>query len=746
MTTKTGHLNPNLLSAEMARLMTTAAGNMAGYTLVRLTPQLLLRTFLDHPESAAGRILGELIQRRGVDRDALVRSVETMARYAPGREANFRFTDDFGRDIPLAEELLLVIDEALSTAQAREERQVDSSHALAAMADPRVTTMGVLQRVGITQAAIVELLKSNSADSATRLLRDWLTEAREGDPAALYPREGLQREMVSLLGLAGPRHMLLAGPEGSGRRSLARSLALLLAAGNGQGIRSAVEMSESALLDDPLAAVRAGLRRASGGILIVPDFGRFIPSRSAPSPFPAQVNREIQKALISTDQVVIGTVTPPEYERLSQVAVIRQHSHRIAVPPANPAETVAVLGYHRARLEREYGITVEPDALETAARLAGQYLKTSALPGSAVQLADRACALVRMAAEGHLVHETTAADALLSADDVMVAASRMTGIPVTKLGEDEQSKYANMVEHLHERIIGQEEAVMAVSRAVKIARVGLRNPKRPIGSFLFLGPSGVGKSELAKALAEFMFGGENAMLTLDMTEYQDQASVNRLIGAPPGYVGFEGGGQLTDFVRRRPYSVVLLDEIEKAHPRVLDVLLQVLDEGRLTDGQGRLTTFSETVVIMTSNIGSHTLLTPVIGERERKLVLDAVLEFLRPEFLNRIDDVILFHQLTPDQLARILDILLRQELRLAAGQGLTLDVTPEARRWILARNTQPEFGARPLRRLISRHLTEELADFLLRQGSNARGATIRVSADSDTDPKLTFTTTGALPT
>ncbi|MCA9934433.1 MAG: AAA family ATPase, partial [Anaerolineales bacterium] len=283
-----------------------------------------------------------------------------------------------------------------------------------------------------------------------------------------------------------------------------------------------------------------------------------------------------------------------------------------------------------------------------------------------------------------------------------------------------QSKYANMVEHLHQRIIGQEEAVMAVSRAVKTARVGLRNPKRPIGSFLFLGPSGVGKSELAKALAEFMFGTEDAMIVLDMSEYQEEASVNRLIGAPPGYVGYEGGGQLTDFVREHPYTVVLFDEVEKAHPRVLDVLLQVMDEGRLTDGQGQLTTFSETVIIMTSNLGAMHMLVPIIGEAERVLVVEEVRHFFRPEFLNRLDEVIMFHQLTGPQLAQILDLMLKGELKLAAQQNMALEITAEAKNWLLAQNDQPEYGARPLRRIIARNLREPLADFLLTQQRNGR--------------------------
>jgi ATP-dependent Clp protease ATP-binding subunit ClpB len=272
--------------------------------------------------------------------------------------------------------------------------------------------------------------------------------------------------------------------------------------------------------------------------------------------------------------------------------------------------------------------------------------------------------------------------------------------------------------------------VLAVSRAVKIARVGLRDPRRPIGSFLFLGPSGVGKSELAKALAEFLFGSEDAMLTLDMSEYQNEGSVNRLIGAPPGYVGYEGGGQLTDYARDHPYSVILFDEVEKAHERVFDVLLQVLEEGRLTDGQGRTATFSEAVIIMTSNLGARHLMVPLVGVRERELVMAEVHAFFRPEFLNRLDDVIFFHQLTPEQLALILDLMLKKEFRLAAQQGIELTVTPDARAWLLAQNDQPEFGARPLRRIIGRYLREPLADFLLTQQVRGK-TTVRVAVQAE---------------
>lgn len=392
-----------------------------------------------------------------------------------------------------------------------------------------------------------------------------------------------------------------------------------------------------------------------------------------------------------------------------------------------------MLQFHKPRLEADYKLTVTREALETAVSLASQYIQNVALPASAVQLADRACALVSLIQQEQIPTEQGASktDGQVDGEDVMVAASQMTKIPISKLGADEQGRYANMVGHIQERLIGQEEAVMAVSRAVKIARVGLRSPKRPIGSFLFLGPSGVGKSELAKALAEFMFGSESKMLTLDMSEYQEEASVNRLIGPPPGYVGFQGGGQLTNFVRDNPYTVVLFDEVEKANDKVFDVLLQLLDEGRLTDGQGRPTNFSETVVIMTSNLGARHMLTPAIGEYERELVMAEVHKFFRPEFLNRVDDIVLFHQLTAEQLAQIFDLLLKQEAKLAAQQGLELVVSPKAKTWILAQNTQPEFGARPLRRLIDRHLREPLADHLLKAGASAQGAIVMVDGNEE---------------
>jgi ATP-dependent Clp protease ATP-binding subunit ClpC len=676
--------------------------------------------------------LQRLHKQRGADFEDLLQRVEMMARSNKGRNANFDFTDDFGKDIPLDEEMLVIIDEGLTIAQAREELKVGSGHALAAMAQPNVTTFAVLQRVGITSAAVISLLDDVVTERRTEIVRDFVQEAQQGKATAVYQREKLQRDLISLLLLSNKRHVILVGPEGVGKRTLAYSLAQLLAEGRGPGnLRSLVEMNEMALLENPLATMRSGMRRASGGVLLIPDIRRFFGDRLRAS-FPPEVNRELQKALLNNEQVVIGTATMADYELLSREHLIRQNTNRLDVLAATRDEAVAVLAFHEQRLEQEYEIEVRREALVTAVTLAGQYIKKVALPAAAVQLADRSCALVRMATQEHIANlPEVEPDGRMDSEDVMVAASMMTKIPISRLSEDEQSKYASMTERLHERIIGQGEAVLAVSRAVKTARVGLRDPKRPIGSFLFLGPSGVGKTELAKAVAEFMFGSEEAMLVLDMSEYQEEASVNRLIGAPPGYVGYEGGGQLTDFVREKPYTVMLLDEVEKAHPRVLDVLLQVMEEGRLTDGQGRLTSFSETVIIMTSNLGADIMLVPLIDERVRESVLLAVRRFFRPEFLNRLDEIILFHQLTGSQLTQILDLMLKKEFALAAKQGIELRLTQGAKEWLLAQNDQPEFGARPLRRIIGRYLREPLADFLLSRPHQHEKTVVTVDAGAE---------------
>ncbi|MFN2390286.1 MAG: ATP-dependent chaperone ClpB [Actinomycetota bacterium] len=318
-------------------------------------------------------------------------------------------------------------------------------------------------------------------------------------------------------------------------------------------------------------------------------------------------------------------------------------------------------------------------------------------------------------------------------EDIAEVVSRWTGVPVARLMEGEVHKLIRMEEGLHERVVGQAEAVAAVSNAIRRARSGLSDPDRPIGSFIFLGPTGVGKTELARALADFMFDDERAMVRIDMSEYQERHAVSRLVGAPPGYVGYDEGGQLTEAVRRRPYSVILLDEIEKAHPDVFNILLQILEDGRLTDSQGRVVDFKNTVVIMTSNLGSQWLLATSETEASmREKVMDSVRQHFKPEFLNRVDEVIVFHRLGPEHLTRIVDIQLRRLTARLARRDISLTVTEAAERYLAAKGYEPSYGARPLKRLIQREIENELALRLL-DGSFRDGDTIEVDADAEQD-------------
>jgi len=340
------------------------------------------------------------------------------------------------------------------------------------------------------------------------------------------------------------------------------------------------------------------------------------------------------------------------------------------------------------------------------------------------QLREEERRLAEVQRQGRLLKEE------VDADDIAEIVSKWTGIPVAKLMESEMEKLVHMEERLHERVVGQDEAVRAVSNAIRRARAGLQDPNRPLGSFIFLGPTGVGKTELARALAEFLFDDERAMVRIDMSEYQERHTVSRLIGAPPGYVGYEEGGQLTEAVRRRPYSVVLFDEIEKAHPEVFNVLLQVLDDGRLTDGQGRTVDFRNTVIIMTSNLGSEYIqaLLPYREEEAYQRVMEAVRAHFRPEFLNRIDEIIMFRPLTREQLSQIVDIQLRQVRQRLKQRNITLQVTLRAKEWLAERGYDPVYGARPLKRVIQRELLDRLANKILR-GEVRDGDTVIVDVD-----------------
>jgi ATP-dependent Clp protease ATP-binding subunit ClpB len=393
------------------------------------------------------------------------------------------------------------------------------------------------------------------------------------------------------------------------------------------------------------------------------------------------------------------------------------------------AEKTAIAAIRATKTELEQlQVRIEQAQRETDYETAAK-LQYETLPQLQRQLKEQEETVAALQGPGSLLREE------VTADNIAEIVAAWTGIPVTKLMEGELEKLVKMEERLHLRVVGQDEAIEAVSDAVRRARAGLGDPRRPLGSFMFLGPTGVGKTELARALAEFLFDDDTAMTRIDMSEYMEKFSVSRLIGAPPGYVGYEEGGQLTEAVRRRPYQVILLDEIEKAHPDVFNILLQVLDDGRLTDGQGRTVDFKNAVIIMTSNVGSQ-LISAVSGGREdravyesmKRQVTDALRAQFRPEFLNRIDEIIVFHALTEEHLGQIVDLLLAGLQRRLAEQDLTIELTPAAKQLIVREGTDPAYGARPLKRTIQRLAENPLARALLR-GEFKPGDHIKVDAD-----------------
>ncbi|MFI5891348.1 ATP-dependent Clp protease ATP-binding subunit [Actinoplanes sp. NPDC051513] len=501
----------------------------------------------------------------------------------------------------------------------------------------------------------------------------------------------------------------------------------------------------------------------------------------------------LKPALARGQLRVVGATTLDEYRKhIEKDAALARRFQPVLVGEPSVEDTVAILRGLRDNYEAHHQVRITDEALDAAAELSDRYITDRYLPDKAIDLIDQAGARVRLrvktpsadtrederlleqlsrdrdqavAAENYekasqlrdemneirarLEEATVSKDGVPQVTDADIAevVSRATGIPVNQLTEEERERLLRLEGHLHDRVIGQDDAVEAVSEAVRRSRAGLGDPDRPVGSFLFLGPTGVGKTELARSLAEALFGDSDRMIRLDMSEFQERHTVSRLVGAPPGYVGYDEAGQLTEAVRRRPYSVVLLDEIEKAHPDVFNVLLQVLDDGRLTDSQGRTVSFKNTVLIMTSNIGSDiisgTRRSVGFGAADAKSSADEELrerldrrlrEQLRPEFINRIDEIIVFRQLETDQLRQITELMLQETRRRLQNQNIGLEISAEAVDWLADKGFQPEFGARPLRRTIQRELDNRLSKLLLSSDLKA-GQTVKVDV---ADGKLVF--------
>ncbi|MGW1161442.1 ATP-dependent Clp protease ATP-binding subunit [Streptomyces sp. NPDC002513] len=603
--------------------------------------------------------------------------------------------------------------------------------------------------------------------------RDLTDEARSGRLDPVVGRAVEIEQTIEVLSRRTKNNPVLIGDPGVGKTAIVEGLAQRIVAGEVPKVlkdRRVVALDMAGLVagtqyrgqfEERLKKVIDEVTGAKKGIILFIDELHQVVGAGATGEGSMDAGNILKPALARGDLSVVGATTLDEYrKRIEKDAALERRFQPVMVPEPTVEETIEILRGLRDSYEAHHQVRYMDEALDAAASLSDRYISDRFLPDKAIDLMDQAGARVQLRSMGGPTETTeleerlgrlrrekdeavstedferasevkrriaeleqqlseagdggVATTPLVTVDDIAEVLSARTGIPVSQLTETERERLMKLEELLHERVIGQDQAVTAVAQAVRRGRAGMGDPDRPTGSFLFLGPTGVGKTELAKALAELLFGDPDRMVRFDMSEFQEKHTVSRLVGSPPGYVGYEEAGQLTEAVRRKPYSVVLFDEVEKAHPDIFNLLLQVLDDGRLTDAQGRTVDFRNTVVIMTSNIASKHILDHQGDVEEIRDDLMAELKaHFRPEFLNRIDEVIIFHALGREDLVQIVDLLLEGTRRRLHAQGVRLEVRDAAKEWLAHRGYQPEFGARPLRRTLQTELDNRLSNMLL---------------------------------
>jgi ATP-dependent Clp protease ATP-binding subunit ClpC len=639
--------------------------------------------------------------------------------------------------------------------------------------------------------------------------------AQEGklDPVVGRTRE-IER-VIQILGRRTKNNPVLIGEPGVGKTAIAEGLAQRIVQGDVPDIladKRVVSLDIGLLVagtkyrgefEERLKKIMDEIRNAGNIILVIDEVHTLIGAGAAEGAIDAA--NILKPALARGELQCIGATTLDEYRKhIERDAALERRFQPIMVGEPSVSETIEILFGLRERYEQHHKLKISDAALEAAAKLADQYISDRFLPDKAIDLIDEAASRVRLInsqlppaareldqelrrvlkekdaavraqdfdragelrdREMEIKQQIRAIAAAKKAEessrqempevteeDIAQVVSAWTGVPVAKLTESESEKLLHMEETLHQRIVGQDEAVRAISRAIRRARVGLKNPNRPIASFIFSGPTGVGKTELTKALAAYFFGSESAMIRLDMSEYMERHTVSKLIGSPPGYVGYNEGGQLTEAVRRRPYTVVLFDEIEKAHPDVFNLLLQILEDGRLTDAKGRTVDFKNTLIVMTSNIGSkviekgggslgfefNTNDEDANYNRIRNLVHEELKQYFRPEFLNRVDEIIVFRQLTKEEVKQIADILLKEVFDRMKEKKIYLTVSDRFKDLLVEEGYNPSYGARPLRRAIQRLLEDILAEEIL-TGHVKEGSEVLIDVDEERKPKVLVT-------
>ncbi len=640
--------------------------------------------------------------------------------------------------------------------------------------------------------------------------RDLTRMARDGKLDPVIGRTKEIERVIQILSRRTKNNPVLIGEPGVGKTAIAEGLAQKIVEGQVPEIikgKRVVTLDLASMVagakyrgefEERLKKVMSELTGAGNVILFIDEMHTIIGAGAAEGAIDA--SNILKPALARGEIQAIGATTLDEYRKhVEKDPALERRFQPIMVGEPTVDETIQILAGLRDKYESHHRVKITDEAIRAAAVLSDRYIADRFLPDKAIDLIDEAASKVRIKTitappelkeleekiedikkekeeaishqefekaaalrdeerklkqqlgeiKGNWEKDTRQATAEVDEESIAAIVSDWTGIPVTKLAEEETQRLARLEDVLHRRVIGQDEAVKAVAKAVRRARVGLKDPKRPIGSFIFLGPTGVGKTELSRALAEALFGDEDATIRIDMSEYMEKHSVSRLVGSPPGYVGYEEGGQLTEKVRRKPYSVILLDEVEKAHPDVFNILLQILEDGRLTDSKGRTVDFKNTVVIMTSNVGAHTIRKQKrlgfadAGEDAKKDeyqkmkegIMEELKKTFRPEFLNRVDETIVFHQLEEDHILKIVDLMLAELSKRVKDLQINLEVTDEAKQLIAKEGFDPMYGARPLRRAIQNMIEDRLSEEML-SGKVKEGDTVIVDAK---DGKIVLT-------
>ncbi len=726
----------------------------------------ILVGLIEEDTSSAALVLKKL----GLDTSAVRAEVERMI----GRRSGF-----VGTDIPFTPKAKRVLEQSIQEARQLDQDYIGPEHLLLSITqDSEGVAAKVLKNLGIDLAQVreqlIQLLRETvpapaggipernpnrkQGKALTEFGTDLTQLAAEGKIDPVVGRHQEIERVMQILGRRTKNNPVLIGEPGVGKTALAEGLALRI--NNGElpellADRRVIALDMGSLVagsrfrgefEERLKQVMAEVRQAGNIILVIDEIHTLVGAGSVEGAMDAA--NLLKPALARGELQCIGATTLDEYRQyIEKDAALERRFQPIMVKEPTVEDTIEILQGLRSRYEEHHRLTISDEALEAAAKLSDRYISERYLPDKAIDLIDEAGSRVSLrysqpASDGEVKGETETPQ--VGVEDVAQVLSAWTGVPANRLTESESARLLYLEDALHERVIGQEEAVKAVARAIRRSRVGLRNLNRPIASLIFSGPTGVGKTELTKALAAIVFGSEEAMVRLDMSEYMEPQSVSKLIGSPPGYVGYGEGGQLTEAVRRRPYTVVLFDEIEKAHPDTFNLLLQLLEDGRLSDSQGRVVDFKNTLIIMTSNIGSRAIEKAGTGlgffteedsalaqyNRTREQVNEALKQSFRPEFLNRLDEIIVFGQLTRDQVKSIADLLLQDVSARLREQQITLSVTEAFKERLIREGYDPSYGARPLRRAISRLVEDHLAEAIL-AGQIVAGDTAVIDIDED---------------